>query len=359
MEEKIDVSYETFLDLVNIKDGVFSPIDRFMDNNDLTSVIQTNFLENGDIWPIPVIHHIENFLYSKISEGEEYDLCFDNVNIGRIIIEDKYKIDKNKIAHLVFNTTDKKHPGVNNLFQKSEYAISGKLTFYENLEIKEPFHLTPDQTKERIKEMKWKTIVGFQTRNVPHLAHEYLQRCGLETVDGLFLQPISGWKKQGDYKAEIVFECYKKLIDNYYPKNRVLLCSLSTSMRYAGPREALFHALIRRNYGCTHFIVGRDHAGVGNYYGKYDAHKIFDSVRDMGDIGITPILLYEPFYCQKCNMMATEKTCPHQENERVHMSGTYIRNILLNGGKIPENIMRKEIIQILKNHLNNSESIFY
>ena len=356
MEKKIEISYETFLDLLNIKSGVFYPLDRFMDNNDLTTVIQTNHLENGDVWPLPVIQHIEPYLYSKILEGEEYNLCCHNKIVGKVLVEDKYKIDKNKVANLIFNTSDKNHPGVNNLFQKSNYAISGKLTFYENLKIQDPFHFTPDQTKDKIKEMGWKTIVGFQTRNVPHLAHEYLQRCGLEMVDGLFLQPISGWKKNGDYRAEIVFECYKKLIENYYPKDRVLLCSLSTSMRYAGPREALFHALIRKNYGCTHFIVGRDHAGVGSYYGKYDAHKIFDTI---GDIGIIPMLLYEPFYCKKCDMMATGKTCTHDDSQRIHMSGTYIRNNILNGGNIPENIMRKEVVEILKSHLNNSESLFY
>jgi len=222
--------------------------------------------------------------------------------------------------------------------------------------MEDPYHLTPEYTKETFRKMKWKTVVGFQTRNVPHLAHEYLQRIGLETADGLFLQPISGWKKIGDYRAEIVFECYKELVKNYYPDNRVLLCSLSTSMRYAGPREALFHAIIRRNYGCTHFIVGRDHAGVGNYYGKYEAHNIFDSVED---IGITPMRLHEPFYCKKCELMATEKTCSHEEHQRFHMSGTYIRSIITNGQKFPEKLMRPEVIKILKDHLNNSESLFY
>lgn len=235
----------------------------------------------------------------------------DNAIVGTVSVEDKYKIDKNKIAELAFKTLDKNHPGVNLLFKGPNYAISGKLKFYDaNLKINDNFHLTPKETKEKFKEMGWRTIVGFQTRNVPHFAHEYLQRCGLEMVDGLLLQPISGWKKSGDYKAEIVFECYKKLIESYYPKNRVLLCSLSTAMRYAGPREALFHAIIRRNYGCTHFIVGRDHAGVGNYYGKYEAHKIFDSIED---IGIIPMLLHEPFFCKRCDMMATEKTCVHDD----------------------------------------------
>lgn len=357
MEKIINISYETFLDFVNIKDGVFHPLNRFMNHNDLISVIQKNCIENGDIWPIPVIQHIENSLYSKIIEGEEYDLSFDGNIIGKILVEEKYKINKDKIALLVFGTSDKNHPGVNNLFQKSDYAVSGKLTYYEEkIKIEDPFHLTPLYTKEKFKEMRWKTVVGFQTRNVPHLAHEYLQRCGLEMVDGLFLQPINGWKKSGDYRADIVFECYNKLIENYYPRDRVLLCSLSTAMRYAGPREALFHAIIRRNYGCTHFIVGRDHAGVGNYYGKYDAHKIFDSV---GDIGITPMLLYEPFYCKRCDTMATEKTCRHEDSQRLHMSGTNIRNILSNGGNITEKLMRNEVITILKNHLNNSESLFY
>ena len=357
MNLKIDMSYEIFLDLVNIKEDVFHPLDRFMDYNDLTSVIQTNYLEDGNVWPIPVIQTIENSLYSIISEGEEYDLYFNDIIVGTILVEDKFKIDKSKIADLVFKTTDKNHPGVNNLFQKPDYAISGKLKFYdENIKIEDPFHLTPKYTKEKFKEMRWKTIVGFQTRNVPHLAHEYLQRIGLETTDGLFLQPISGWKKSGDYRAEIVFECYKKLIDNYYPRDRVLLCSLSTAMRYAGPREALFHAIIRRNYGCTHFIVGRDHAGVGNYYDKYDAHRIFDSV---GNIGITPMLLHEPFYCKKCELMATEQTCSHEEYQRFHMSGTYIRDIISNGRNFPDKLMRKEVIQVLNNHLNNSESLFY
>ncbi len=306
---------------------------------------------------MPVIQTIEDTIFSEISEGEEYDLIFYDSAVGSIVVDDKYKIDKSKIADLVFKTSDKNHPGVNLLFAGPNYAISGKLKFYdENFITNTNFHLTPKETKQKFKEMRWRTIVGFQTRNVPHLAHEYLQRCGLELVDGLFLQPISGWKKIGDYRAEIVFECYKALIDNYYPKNRVLLCSLSTSMRYAGPREALFHAIIRRNYGCTHFIVGRDHAGVGNYYKKYEAHEIFDSIED---IGIIPMLLHEPFYCKKCDMMATEKTCLHNDSERIHMSGTYIRNLISNRESIPEKIMRKEIIDILNKHLNKSDSLFY
>jgi sulfate adenylyltransferase len=358
----LKISYETYLDMINIKEGVFSPLDKFMNYNDLNSVVCTNRLENDEIWSIPIIQPIEDITYPEIREGDEYDLSFEEDNdklgiVGTIKVEEKYKIDKHNIAEKVFKTLDKRHPGVNLLFKGPNYAVSGKLKFCEeNLKIKDEFHLSPEETKKKFKQNGWKTIVGFQTRNVPHLAHEYLQRCGLEMVDGLFLQPINGWKKLGDYRAEIVFEAYKNLINYYYPKNRVLLCSLSTAMRYAGPREALFHAAIRRNYGCTHFIVGRDHAGVGDYYGKYDAHKIFENFED---IGIIPMLLCEPFYCKKCDMMATEKTCLHEDSQRIHMSGTYIRNSILNGGKIPEKIMRKEVVDVLKYHLNNSEYLFY
>lgn len=195
--DAINISYETYLDLMNIKDGVFRPLEKFMNYNELNSVIHNNRLENGDIWPLPIIQTIENLKYSKILYGEEYDLNFENITVGTISVDDKYKLDKNKIADLAFRTTDKNHPGVNLLFKNPDFAISGKLQLNGNLLNlnKDPFHLTPKETKEKFKEMRWKTIVGFQTRNVPHLAHEYLQRCGLEMVDGLFLQPISGWKK--------------------------------------------------------------------------------------------------------------------------------------------------------------------
>lgn len=354
MVEEINISYETYLDMVNIKDGVFHPLDRFMNNNDLTSVVSTNHLENGDVWPMHIIQTIDDAIYPEIVDGEEYNLLFNGSSVGTVIVDDKYRIEKEKIANLVFKTSDKNHPGVNSLFKGHNYAISGKLKFFDqNLKINNPYYLTPKETKEKIKQMGWRTVVGFGTRNIPHLAHEYLQRCGLEMVDGLFIQPQSGgWNKVGSFKTDIVFECYKELIDNYYPKNRVMLSSLSTYTRYGGPREALFQAMMRRNFGCTHFIIGRDHAGVGNYYGKYDSHKIFDSV---GDIGITPLLLYEPFYCKKCEMMATEKTCPHEESQRIQMSGTYIRNLILNNGNIPREMLRKEIAKILKGHLNKSE----
>lgn len=351
----INITYETYLDLINIKDGVFHPLDRFMNNNDLTSVINTNHLANGDIWPMPIIQTIDDSTYPKIFDGEEYELIFDNNKVGTVTIDDKYKLDKNKIAELVFQTLDKKHPGVNLLFKGPDYAISGKLKIYENVKVNDPFYLSPKKSKEKIKQMGWKTVVGFGTRNIPHLAHEYLQRCGLEMVDGLFLQPqCGGWAKIGAFKEDVVFECYKELINDYYPKDRVLLCNLYTYTRYGGPKEALFQAIMRRNFGCTHFIIGRDHAGVGNYYKKYDSHKIFDSSENLG---ITPMLLHEPFYCKKCGMMATEKTCQHGDSQRIQMSGTNIRD-LLREGKIPKEMLRKEIIKILKNHLKRPETLF-
>ncbi|HEY9246658.1 MAG TPA: hypothetical protein VIO11_07430, partial [Candidatus Methanoperedens sp.] len=206
----INITYETYLDLVNIREGVFHPLDRFMDYNDLSSVINANHLENGNVWPLPVIQTIDDAVFPEITEGEEYDLIFGDITIGSVSVDDKYKICKNKIADLVFKTSDRNHPGVNLLFDGPNYAISGKLRFYNGSFIKNAdsgsangsdslfhhsFHLTPKETKQKFKEMGWRTIVGFQTRNVPHLAHEYLQRCGLEIADGLLLQPISGWKK--------------------------------------------------------------------------------------------------------------------------------------------------------------------
>jgi sulfate adenylyltransferase len=255
-----------------------------------------------------------------------------------------------ELAEKIFGTTEPEHPGVSHLMTIGEFFVGGPIKFKQRvpLDISE-FELTPAETKALFKDRGWKSVVGFQTRNVPHRAHEYLQRVALETSDGLFVQPLVGRKRAGDYSPMAVIRGYQALVDGFFPKDRVVLGLLSTAMRYAGPREAIFHAIIRRNYGCTKFIVGRDHAGVGGYYGKYDAHAL--TRRFDGDLGIDVLRLHGPYYCRACDGIVTEQTCPHAETDPTavcEISGTDMRAILVEGRPPEPHIMRPEIIASLR-----------
>ncbi len=347
---KLTVHRDTILDVSNIASGVFSPLQGFVTRNDFLSIINKNRLEDGTPWTIPVTFPVNNV--KKIKEGDDVAL-FDDFNkpIAILHLEEIYNYNFSEAAKSIFGTTDINHPGVKKMKSMGNTLLAGEIDMINApSSIVKEYELTPAQTREIFQKFKWKKIAGFQTRNVPHRAHEYLQKAALELTDGILLHPLIGWKKKGDYKPETIMKSYSVLIENYYPKNKVVLAALTTQMRYAGPKEAVFHAIIRKNFGCTHFIVGRDHAGVGNHYDKYAAHKIFDEI---GDIGIEILKMNGPRYCRHCGHVTTEKTCPHPPKEQIQISGTLIREMLSKGKMPPVELMRPEISKLLsKEDLN-------
>jgi sulfate adenylyltransferase len=260
-------------------------------------------------------------------------------------VEEKYQFDKRKIAKGVFGTDDEKHPGVQRLFGLPDVFLAGPVDLLED--IRNPYqqyNLSPKETRYLFRQKGWTTVVAFQTRNPPHRAHEYIQKCALEICDGLFINPVIGKKKRGDFTDQIILQAYQTLIDGFYPSERVVMSILPWQMRYAGPKEAIFHAIVRKNFGCTHHIIGRDHAGVGDYYDTYAAHRVFD---DFPDLGIQPLFFEHSFYCQSCQNMATAKTCPHEKSSWLSPSGTKIRGIITEGAEVAPEIMRPEIAKVL------------
>ncbi|MFA5356544.1 MAG: sulfate adenylyltransferase [Candidatus Omnitrophota bacterium] len=339
---RITLDHDTLLDLENIAVGVYSPLEGFMTAEEFKSVTVRKRLPSGLPWTIPVLLPLPNQGSNEVSKDMEILLCNEsNSPVGVIRVEDIYSPDKEKAAKHIFGTTSLKHPGVHKFYQAGRTFIGGKIWLIRKN--KYPYHnfnLEPKLTRELINKRKWKTIAGFQTRNIPHRAHEFLQKIGLSLVDGILIHPIIGWKKKGDFNPEMIIKAYQILISHYYPQDRVIFSGLATSMRYAGPLEAVFHAIIRKNFGCTHFIVGRDHAGVGGFYDKYAAHRIFDR---FPDLGIIPLLLNGPYYCKKCLSVVSDKICPHHDTHNIEISGTSIRMMITRGKRIGEEYLRPEI----------------
>lgn len=336
--------------------GAYWPLTGFMTSDDYRSVLEKMRLQSGEVFPLPVTLRVSREEARGLKAGEPAALLVpDGTPVAELRVAEVYEASKEREAELAYGTTEEAHPGVARLYAQGEVLVGGEVLLMQPVPHDDfPEHrLTPLQARALFAERGWKTVVGFQTRNPIHRAHEYLQKCALEMVDGLFIHPIVGETKGDDVPAAVRMSCYLKLIENYFPQERVILGVNPASMRYAGPREAVLHALVRRNYGCTHFIVGRDHAGVGNYYGTFDAHRIFDSF-SVEELGITPIFFDHAFYCTRCGNMATAKTCPHPAGDRVFLSGTKVREMLQQGSPLPPEFTRLEISEILSRAYRSS-----
>lgn len=332
-------------DLVMIAIGGFSPLKGFLEQADYEKVVDDMHLVNGLPWAIPVTLSVTEEVAEPLKEGDWVRL--DNAEgkfIGVLELTQKYRYNKSHEVVNVFRTDDLKHPGVKVVYEQGNVNLAGPIWLLEREPhpLFPPYQIDPARSRQMFKEKGWKTVVGFQTRNPIHRAHEYIQKCALEIVDGLFLHPLVGATKSDDIPADVRMRCYEILLDKYFPQDRVILAINPSAMRYAGPREAIFHALIRKNYGCTHFIVGRDHAGVGDYYGTYDAQKIFSEF-EPGELGIVPMMFEHAFYCTRTKQMATTKTSPSAPEERVHLSGTKVREMLRRGELPPPEFSRPEV----------------
>lgn len=340
----VTINEETLQDVINIETGLLAPLKGFMGADDFRSVVDRCRLADGQVFTLPITLDVPPEQFEKIGVGDVLTLEYDGRPVAELDTESKFIMTDEDIA-AVFRTSDNAHPGVRKERERSACRVGGtvRLTDHSLLD----GALKPEDTKAVFAEKGWKTVVGFQTRNPIHKAHEHIQRIGLEVCDGLFINPIVGWKKTGDFTQEAVMAAYGRMIEEFYPKDRVHIAGLKTQMRYAGPREAVFHAIIRRNLGCTHFIIGRDHAGVGGYYGAYDAHALARELES--DLGIHLLLTREPYYCKKCGQIVTDKHCSHYDTDRIEISGTIIRKYI-GDGYIPDEIMlRKEIFDAILN----------
>lgn len=349
LDPVINLSEQEYCDLQMIGNGAFSPLTGFMNQKDYLKVINEMRLENGLPWTLPITLAVTQDQANDLQVGNTVSLSYEGNAVGTLKLSDIYNPDKEHECQEVFKTTDPAHPGVASVMNKGNVYLGGDVWALLDSAMRlvgEPAN-APKQTREMFKHRGWTKVVAFQTRNPMHRAHEYLTKCALEICDGLMIHPLTGATKTGDVDAKVRMDCYQALIDNYYPENTVVLAEFPAAMRYAGPREAIHHAICRKNYGCSHFIVGRDHAGVGNYYGTYDAQKIFDDFAP-GELGITPLCFEHTFYSKTLKGMGSSKTAPGGPETKVFLSGTKVREMLQNGEDLPEEFTRPEVAEVLR-----------
>ena len=339
---KVQVSRELTKIVENISDGVLSPLEGFLREDDYQGVVKDMRLASDIPWTIPILLDVEKEKANNLVEGDEIVLVDERgLAVAVMHLEEKYSFDKRRLAKEVLGTTRGEHPGVTKIYSMKDLLLGGTIRLLKRSENEfSKYRLRPIETRVLFKEKSWKTIVGFQTRNPPHLGHEHMQKIALTFVDGIFINPVIGRKKTGDFKDDVIIAAYEELIRNYYLRENAVLAILETEMWYAGPREAVFHAILRKNFGCTHFIVGRDHAGIRDYYPPYAAQEIFEK---FPDLDIVPLFFRSLFYCKNCYGIANEKTCPHDESHHMKFSGTEIRRRLQRRERPPRELVRPEV----------------
>jgi sulfate adenylyltransferase len=345
---QISINPEQAQEIENIAMGVFSPLEGFLTQNEYASVLEHSRLSNDVPWTIPILLDVSDSDAKAVTTGDAIALNAPSGPAAILEVEDIYQIDKKAHAQTVFGTTDEGHPGVKRTQEMQDFIIGGKINLIKtNENPHDKYYLKPKESRVLFQEMGWDKIVAFQTRNPPHVGHEYVQKAALTIVDGLLINPIIGKKKTGDFRDDVILESYKALIDNYYPKEHAVMSILKTEMRYGGPKEAIHHSIMRKNFGCTHFIVGRDHAGVGDYYGPYDAHMIF---KEFPDLEIEPIFFRSFSHCKTCGGPVNDKICPHPPENHIFFKGTMVREIVSTGNIPPKEMMRPEVVDVIKSY---------
>jgi len=347
----ISISSESVSDVENIATGVFSPLEGFMGKDEVRNVLSHMRLRSDLAWTIPIVLDVDRETASRLKTGKEVLLTEGAGDpVAVLHLDHKFDYDKEEMALKVFQTTDGAHPGVSRVRAMKDVLLAGKIDLVRETPTPHArYKLAPRETRVLFREKGWRTIVGFQTRNTPHIGHEYVQKTALTFVDGIFINPVIGKKKKGDYRDEVILASYEELLRTYFLKERAVMAILMMEMRYAGPREAIFHAIIRKNFGCTHIIIGRDHAGVGNYYHPYAAQDIFE---EFPDLGIIPLFFRSFYYCRKCLSVVNDKICPHPAADQLQFSGTKIRDMLVKGEYPPPELVRPEVAKVIMDFKN-------